>query len=166
MTKVHVASDILSEAFLWFFFHILRIDLYQQGVGMMKKFLIWILLLFLSGCAAEPEGIEQARVGKVGTDRSITREMAAKTVALSFYTAEELKELETEISFSDVSTEDWSYIYIRGCVEQGFFAGSEEGTFRPQDDMTLWEACLGLESNSKSFDLYVYAVLPEQWRKN
>ena len=36
--------------------------------------------------------------------------------------------------------EDWAYPYIQGCVEQGFFAGSEEGTFRPQADLTLWEA--------------------------
>ena len=36
--------------------------------------------------------------------------------------------------------EDWVYPYIQGCVEQGFFAGSEEGTFRPQADLTLWEA--------------------------
>ncbi|WP_458408427.1 SpoIID/LytB domain-containing protein [Anaerotignum sp.] len=106
----------------------------------MRKCLFMILLLFLTGCTAEENSFERAQVGIIGTDMPISREMAAKTIALAFYTNEELAELETELDFSDITEKDWAYPYIRGCVKQGFFAGSEEGTFRPQDDMTLWEA--------------------------
>ena len=39
---------------------------------------------------------------------------------------------ETGLPFSDVSPEDWAAPYILGSMEQGFFAGDEEGLFRPQ----------------------------------
>ena len=108
----------------------------------MKKYILLggLLLLFsLSACGAEKTA-KRAEVGHIGAETSISREMAAKTIALAFYTNRELDELETKLDFSDLSAEDWAYPYIRGCVEQGFFAGSEEGTFRPAEDLTLWEA--------------------------
>ena len=108
----------------------------------MKKYILLggLLLLFsLSACGTEKTA-KRAEVGHIGTETSISREMAAKTIALAFYTNRELDELETKLDFSDLSAEDWAYPYIQGCVEQGFFAGSEEGTFRPAEDLTLWEA--------------------------
>ena len=108
----------------------------------MKKYILLggLLLLFsLSACGMEKPTM-RAEVGHIGAETSISREMAAKTIALAFYTNRELDELETKLDFSDLSAEDWAYPYIRGCVEQGFFAGSEEGTFRPAEDLTLWEA--------------------------
>ena len=108
----------------------------------MKKYILLggLLLLFsFSACGAEKTA-KRAEVGHIGTETSISREMAAKTIALAFYTNRELDELETKLDFSDLSAEDWAYPYIQGCVEQGFFAGSEEGTFRPAEDLTLWEA--------------------------
>ncbi len=108
----------------------------------MKKYILLgglALLFSLSACGAEKTA-ERAEVGHIGAEVSVSREMAAKTIALAFYTNRELEELETELDFSDLSAEDWAYPYIRGCVEQGFFAGSEEGTFRPAEDLTLWEA--------------------------
>ena len=98
-----------------------------------------VMAMLLTGCGAvgtEP----RAEIGQIGTDIPISREMAAKTIACAFYEPEELEGLSVEKSFSDVSEADWSYPYIAGCVAQGFFAGSEEGTFRPQDELTLWEA--------------------------
>ena len=106
----------------------------------MQKIWVLICVLFLAGCGMKEKIPEQAQVGIIGTDIPISREMAAKTIALAFYSNGELTEPETNVDFSDVTVDDWSYPYICGCVEQGFFAGSEEGTFRPQDDMTLWEA--------------------------
>ena len=108
----------------------------------MKKYILLgglVLLFSLSACGKE-KAAERAEVGQIGTETSVSREMAAKTIALAFYTNQELDELETKLDFSDLSAEDWAYPYIRGCVEQGFFAGSEEGTFRPAEDLTLWEA--------------------------
>ena len=108
----------------------------------MKKYILLgglALLLSFSACGTEKTA-ERAEVGHIGTEASVSREMAAKTIALAFYTNRELAELDTKLDFSDLSAEDWAYPYIRGCVEQGFFAGSEEGTFRPAEDLTLWEA--------------------------
>lgn len=107
----------------------------------MKKYILLggLLLLSLSACGTERPA-ERAKVGQIGAESSVSREMAAKTIALAFYTNQELDEMETKLNFSDLSVEDWAYPYIQGCVEQGFFAGSEEGTFRPQADLTLWEA--------------------------
>ena len=107
----------------------------------MKKYILLggLLLLSLSACGTERSS-ERAKVGQIGAESSVSREMAAKTIALAFYTNQELDEMETKLDFSDLSEEDWAYPYIQGCVEQGFFAGSEEGTFRPQADLTLWEA--------------------------
>lgn len=118
----------------------------------MRKYLILICILLLTGCTAEKNAPSRAQVGRIGTDTAITREMAAKTIALAFYSNEELAELETELDFTDVKKEDWSYPYICGCVEQGFFAGSEEGTFRPEDDMTLWEAQALMDRLAPDYD--------------
>lgn len=109
----------------------------------MKKYILLgglVLLLSLSACGVQRKTAERAEAGHIGAEASISREMAAKTIALAFYSNQELEDLETELTFSDLSAEDWAYPYIRGCVEQGFFAGSEEGTFRPAADLTLWEA--------------------------
>ena len=91
----------------------------------MKKYILLgsLLLLFsFSACGTE-KAVKRAEVGHIGTETSISREMAAKTIALAFYTNRELDELETKLDFSDLSAEDWAYPYIQGCVEQGFFAG-------------------------------------------
>ena len=126
---------------------------------MMKK--IWILYgllsLLLSGCASGgPAPAERAAVGRIGEDIPISREMAAKTIALAFYTPEELDTLaeqsETGLPFSDVSPEDWAAPYILGSMEQGFFAGDEEGLFRPQDSLSLWEAQALMDRLAPDYD--------------
>ncbi len=119
----------------------------------MKK---WILagaaVLLLTGCGTEGDGPQRAQTGHIGGDMAISREMAAKTIACAFYSPAELAALSPEEGFSDVTAEDWAYPYIAGCVEQGFFAGSEEGTFRPQDDLTLWEAQALMDRLAPDYD--------------
>lgn len=127
---------------------------------MKKILLLWLMLLLFVGCAAEEKAPLRAQTGHIGTDTAITREMAAKTIALAFYTNEELEKIETELAFSDMKEEDWAYPYIKGCVEQGFFAGSEEGTFRPQDDLTLWEAQALMDRLAPDYDSRI--VLDEE----
>ena len=107
----------------------------------MKKWLFLLGMIFvLTGCKNEQDHTLRAEAGTIGADMPISREMAAKTIALAFYTNDELEKMETELDFSDISVSDWSYPYIKGCVEEGFFVGSEEGIFRPKEEVTLWEA--------------------------
>lgn len=125
---------------------------------MRKK--IWIfaglLSLFLYGCAGGGPKSERAAVGRIGEDTPVSREMAAKTIALAFYTPEELDALATEdgvkLPFSDVSAQDWAVPYILGSMEQGFFAGDEEGRFRPEDSLSLWEAQALMDRLAPDYD--------------
>lgn len=126
---------------------------------MMKKIgILWgLLCLLLSGCAAESPGTDgRAAVGRIGENIPVSREMAAKTIALAFYTPEELERLpgqsEAGLPFSDVSAENWAMPYILGCVEQGFFSGDEEGRFRPQDNLSLWEAQALMDRLAPDYD--------------
>ena len=119
----------------------------------MKKWILGgLFALLLTGCGAEGNGPQRAQTGHIGSDIAISREMAAKTIACAFYTADELAALTPEEGFSDVTAEDWASPYIAGCVEQGFFAGSEEGTFRPKDDLTLWEAQALMDRLAPDYD--------------
>lgn len=116
----------------------------------------WLLALFLSGCAAGSQNADgRAAVGRIGEDIPISREMAAKTIALAFYTPEELEELAGqagELPFSDIPEGDWAIPYILGSMEQGFFAGDEEGRFRPQDSLSLWEAQALMDRLAPDYD--------------
>lgn len=119
----------------------------------MKKWIaVGFMTLLLTGCGAERDEPQRVQTGYIGGDISISREMAAKTIACAFYSPAELAALTPEEGFSDVTAEDWAYPYIAGCVAQGFFAGSEEGTFRPRDDLTLWEAQTLMDRLAPDYD--------------
>ena len=63
----------------------------------MRKILFLLIgIVFLTGCGTSKKLPDRARVGVIGTDTPISREMAAKTIALAFYTKEELAELEKQ----------------------------------------------------------------------
>ena len=126
----------------------------------MKKFFFLFLMIFLTGCGGEVREREQAQTGMIGADEPVSRKMAAKTIGMAFYTNEELEKLEKEVDFSDVSAEDWAYPYICGCVEKDFFAGGEEGEFRPDDPMTLWEAQVLMDRLAPDYDSRI--VLTEE----
>ncbi|MBR3910697.1 MAG: hypothetical protein IKJ54_05315, partial [Anaerotignum sp.] len=74
----------------------------------MRKCLFIILFLLLTGCRAEGNMPEQEQAGVIGEDMPISREMAAKTIALAFYSNEELAGLDIKLDFSDVSPDDWA----------------------------------------------------------
>ena len=96
----------------------------------MKKWLFLLGMIFvLTGCKNEQDHTLRAEAGTIGADMPISREMAAKTIALAFYTNDELEQLETELDFSDISVSDWSYPYIKGCVEAGFLLAVRRGSF-------------------------------------
>lgn len=108
----------------------------------MKKAVLLLLTgvcISLSSCGMTQQKIH-TEVGRIGDDISVTRQMAAKTIALSFYTEKELEELEQKADFPDVSETDWAYPYINGAVALGFLSGDEDGHFYPQKDLTLVQA--------------------------
>ncbi len=46
--------------------------------------------------------------------------------------------------FKDVKSDHWASEYIKLAVEQGWMSGYVDGTFRPDDQITLKEACTAL----------------------
>ena len=95
---------------------------------------------------------EMAEIGRIGDDLSISRAMAAKTMALTFYTKEELEGLEQVADFPDVPQTDPFYPYINGAVKLGLLSGDEDGNFYPEKDLTLIQAQALLDRLAPDYD--------------
>ena len=120
----------------------------------MKKAVLLLLTgvcIGLSSCGISQRGVHTEQ-GRIGDDLSVSREMAAKTISLSFYTEQELEELEQKIDFPDVSESDWAYPYINGAVTLGFLSGDEDGNFYPQKDLTLIQAQVLMDRLAPDFE--------------
>ncbi|MCI7656936.1 SpoIID/LytB domain-containing protein [Anaerotignum sp.] len=114
-------------------------------------FLLILTSLFWTGCGNAVTG-EMAEAGRIGDDLSISRAMAAKTMALTFYTKEELKGLEKVAEFPDVPQTDPFYPYINGAVQLGLLSGDEDGNFYPEKDLTLIQAQALLDRLAPDYD--------------
>ena len=114
-------------------------------------FLLILTSLFWTGCGNAVTG-EMAEAGRIGDDLSISRAMAAKTMALTFYTKEELEGLEQVANFPDVPQTDPFYPYINGAVKLGLLSGDEYGNFYPEKDLTLIQAQALLDRLAPDYD--------------
>lgn len=114
-------------------------------------FLLILTSLFWTGCGNAVTG-EMAKIGRIGDDLSISRAMAAKTMALTFYTKEELGGLEQVANFPDVPQTDPFYPYINGAVKLGLLSGDEDGNFYPEKDLTLIQAQALLDRLAPDYD--------------
>lgn len=114
-------------------------------------FLLILTSLFWTGCGNAVTG-EMAEAGRIGDDLSISRAMAAKTMALTFYTKEELEGLEQVADFPDVQQTDPFYPYINGAVKLGLLSGDEDGNFYPEKDLTLIQAQALLDRLAPDYD--------------
>ncbi|WP_455959574.1 S-layer homology domain-containing protein, partial [Anaerotignum lactatifermentans] len=114
-------------------------------------FLLILTSLFWTGCGNAVTG-EMAEIGRIGDDLSISRAMAAKTMALTFYTKEELEGLEQVADFPDVPQTDPFYPYINGAVKLGLLSGDEDGNFYPEKDLTLIQAQALLDRLAPDYD--------------
>ena len=114
-------------------------------------FLLILTSLFWTGCGNAVTG-EMAEAGRIGDDLSISRAMAAKTMALTFYTKEELEGLEQVANFPDVPQTDPFYPYINGAVKLGLLSGDEDGNFYPDKDLTLIQAQALLDRLAPDYD--------------
>ena len=120
----------------------------------MKRICFFFLILtslFWTGCGNAVTG-EMAEIGRIGDDLSISRAMAAKTMALTFYTKEELEGLEQVADFPDVPQTDPFYPYINGAVKLGLLSGDEDGNFYPEKDLTLIQAQALLDRMAPDYD--------------
>ena len=87
----------------------------------MKKYILLGGLLLLSLSAWRYGATGRARKGgQIGAESSVSREMAAKTIALAFYTNQELDEMETKLNFSDLSVEDWHILIFKAVWSRAF----------------------------------------------
>lgn len=114
-------------------------------------FLLILTSLFWTGCGNAVTG-EMAEAGRIGDDLSISRAMAAKTMALTFYTKEELEGLEQVANFPDVPQTDPFYPYINGAVKLGLLSGDEDDNFYPEKDLTLIQAQALLDRLAPDYD--------------
>lgn len=114
-------------------------------------FLLILTSLFWTGCGNAVTG-EMAEAGRIGDDLSISRAMAAKTMALTFYTKEELEGLEQVANFPDVPQTDPFYPYINGAVKLGLLSGDEDGNFYQEKDLTLIQAQALLDRLAPDYD--------------
>lgn len=68
-------------------------------------------------------------------DNNITRAELAKVIS----TAKQFT-TEAEINFSDVAPDEWYVSDLKKCVAQGVIGGYEDGTFKPENEVTREEA--------------------------
>ena len=98
--------------------------------------------------------------GRIGDEEAVSRELAAKMMALAFYTPKELEEMDKEIDFPDVEESQWAYPYINGAVVMGMLSGDEDGGFHPKDDLTLTQTQFLMDRLAPDFESKI--VLTEE----
>ena len=95
--------------------------------------------------------------GDLKLSSTITRaEFAKMTVSASVYKDTVSENGSGYSLFKDMKSSHWASEYVKTAVEQGWIVGYTDGTFRPDNDLTLEEACsvalkmLGYGSDSLS----------------
>ena len=118
----------------------------------MKKYKIIVLFIILItsliGCSKKVEPPKKnvvqnndIQLGKYGENLAVSRAVAAKMIALSFFTKDEINNMEVKINFQDVNMEDWYYPYINAVYSKGFMKGDDDG-FKPLEPLSLSQAQL------------------------
>lgn len=77
--------------------------------------------------------------GSFQPDTVLTREQAAAIIARMLLGDSADSLTAGSAPFSDVSTDRWSAGYIAYCVSKGIVDGFEDGTFRPEDNLTCYQ---------------------------
>lgn len=107
----------------------------------MKKIIIYILILLMTGCANKPEQITEQSVnielGKIGEEDTISRAQASKMLSLMRYNIAEVEAMERKIAFEDCKAENWYDKYVNACTTEGLMSGASEKLFVPEGYLTL-----------------------------
>lgn len=95
--------------------------------------------------------------GELHLDRAVTRAEFAKLLVAASSQADAIGGEGTGYSlFTDVKSSHWASEYIKLCLDNGWMIGYTDGSFRPDNSVTLEEACtaalrlLGYDSQSLS----------------
>ncbi len=75
--------------------------------------------------------------GSFKPEANITRGEFAKIIV----SATDTLDTAATSSFSDVSEEDWYYLYVSSAYKEGFITGYPDGTFHPNDYITRADIC-------------------------
>lgn len=97
-------------------------------------------------------------------DYAITRGLAAKAIALTFYNYSDLLTMDDYISFTDCSKEDWYYYYVNATIANGWMASDEE-VFNPYGLLTeieAYELFNQLSEDYNGFDMDKYDLKADE----
>jgi len=78
--------------------------------------------------------------GNYNLEQNVTRKQFAKMLVEVSPYSEQVMTGVYSAPFKDVAASDWSAPYIRVAVSNGIFSGYSDGTFRPDDSVTLAQA--------------------------
>lgn len=108
----------------------------------MLRIILFLLIIMLTGCGQAPGNEKSAEplTGYVGEREPVTRAEAAKMLALSQYTLEEINDLERIIAFKDTDITKWYDKYINAAYTAGLIAGADSSSFAPEESLTLRQA--------------------------
>lgn len=108
----------------------------------MPKIIFLILMILLTGCgqANSNNTTTTDLTGFIGEKEPVTRAEAAKALALSQYSPEQINNLERIIQFNDTDVIQWYDKYINAAYTAKLISGTTDETFSPDDYLTLVQA--------------------------
>ncbi|MDR1914380.1 MAG: SpoIID/LytB domain-containing protein [Clostridiales bacterium] len=86
-----------------------------------------------------PAVINVPKTGRIGSDLSVSRAMAAKMIALALYSEEFITSMEREIIYTDTNDSLWYDKYVNAIYIQGVMRTSSD-LFHPNEPLTLEQA--------------------------
>lgn len=108
---------------------------------------------------AERKIVNGVGAGKFAPNDTVTRAEMAKMISGVFLTEEQ----SGENPFGDVSDADWSFEFIKKAYASGIITGYDDGTFRPDDEITRQDAAVMLYRAAKKFNIEFYAEITKSF---
>lgn len=124
----------------------------KRAVCALSLALSLVLGLAVPAAAAEPDPVTQTlrtleimvgdETGDLHLDRPVTRAEFAKLLVAASDQSDAVSGQGAGYSlFTDVKSGHWASEYIKLCLDQGWMIGYTDGSFRPDNTVTLEEAC-------------------------
>lgn len=107
---------------------------------MFKRTLLFLALIFITGCGSADKGAKSSISGVIGENEPVTRAEACAMAALDKYSLDEINSMDRSIKFEDTSIDKWYDKYINAAYSAGLIAGIDENCFAPDSYLTLRQA--------------------------